>query len=211
MTIEPGVLASGIDRALSSPLGGPVGTLALESIDNDHRLNELRFEFPLGAINAAQIAQTVVDAWPEGNPLHNWFVRASEGALSINVEGMLNGSIDLIASTELDGIDTYWVADYKTNRLTNSVYDSESLTRAMEHHGYGLQALLYTVALHRYLRWRLASKGYDPATQLRGAAYLFVRGMAGSEGPEGHGVFWWQPPFAVIEAVDELLAPGVSP
>jgi exodeoxyribonuclease V beta subunit len=211
MTIEPGVLASGIDRALSSPLGGPVGTLALESIDNEHRLNELRFEFPLGAINAAQIAQTVIDAWPEGNPLHNWFVRASEGALSINVEGMLNGSIDLIASTELDGIDTYWVADYKTNRLTNSVYDSESLTRAMEHHGYGLQALLYTVALHRYLRWRLASKGYDPATQLRGAAYLFVRGMAGSEGPEGHGVFWWQPPFAVIEAVDQLLAPGVSP
>jgi exodeoxyribonuclease V beta subunit len=81
----------------------------------------------------------------------------------------------------------------------------------MEHHGYGLQALVYTVALHRYLRWRLASKGYDPATQLRGAAYLFVRGMAGSEGPEGHGVFWWQPPFAVIEAVDQLLAPGVSP
>ncbi len=211
MTIEPGVLASGIGIALSSPLGGPVGTRALESIDNDHRLNELRFEFPLGAIDAAQIAQTVVDAWPEGNPLHNWFVRASEGALSIDIEGMLNGSIDLIASTELDGIDTYWVADYKTNRLTNSVYDSESLTRAMEHHGYGLQALLYTVALHRYLRWRLASKGYDPTTQLRGAAYLFVRGMAGSEGPEGHGVFWWQPPFAVIEAVDRLLAPGVSP
>ena len=42
---------------------------------------------------------------------------------------------------------------------------------------YALQALLYTVALHRYLRWRLP--GYDPDRHLAGVLYLFLRGMAG--------------------------------
>ena len=46
---------------------------------------------------------------------------------------------------------------------------------------YPLQALLYTVALHRYLRWRLP--GYDPDAHLGGVLYLFVRGMSAEEPP----------------------------
>ena len=45
----------------------------------------------------------------------------------------------------------------------------------MERAHYRLQALLYTAALHRYLRWRLP--GYDPERHLAGVLYLFVRGM----------------------------------
>ena len=41
---------------------------------------------------------------------------------------------------------------------------------------YPLQAMFYLVALHRYLRWRIP--GYDPAVNLGGAFYLFLRGMA---------------------------------
>ena len=61
---------------------------------------------------------------------------------------------------------------------------------------YALQALLYTVALHRYLRWRLP--GYDPEQHLGGVLYLFVRGMIGPDTPvvDGTpcGVFAWRPP-----------------
>ena len=46
----------------------------------------------------------------------------------------------------------------------------------MEAAHYPLQALLYTVALHRYLRWRIP--GYDPERILGGALYLFLRGMS---------------------------------
>ena len=49
----------------------------------------------------------------------------------------------------------------------------------MVEHDYPLQALLYSVALHRYLRWRLP--GYRPADHLGGVAYLFVRGMTGPD------------------------------
>ena len=44
-----------------------------------------------------------------------------------------------------------------------------------------LQALLYTVALHRYLRWRLPR--YDPERHLGGVLYLFLRGMIGPDTP----------------------------
>ncbi len=52
--------------------------------------------------------------------------------------------------------------DYKTNwlgepdePLTAFHYRPEALRAEMERHHYALQGLLYTVALHRYLRWRL--------------------------------------------------------
>ena len=51
----------------------------------------------------------------------------------------------------------------------------------MQHAHYVLQALLYTVALHRYLRWRLP--GYDPERNLAGVLYLFLRGMVGPDTP----------------------------
>ena len=51
-------------------------------------------------------------------------------------------------------------------------------TEMMRSH-YPLQALLYSVALHRYLRWRLPD--YDPHRHLGGAQYQFVRGMLGPD------------------------------
>ena len=46
---------------------------------------------------------------------------------------------------------------------------------------YPLQLLLYTVGLHRFLRWR--QPGYDPDRHLGGGLYLFVRGMVGPRTP----------------------------
>jgi exodeoxyribonuclease V beta subunit len=77
----------------------------------------------------------------------------------------------------------------------------------MLHSDYPLQALLYVVVVHRYLRWRQA--GYDPARHLGGVLYLYVRGMCGPETPadDGHpaGVFSWQPPAALVTALSDLL------
>ena len=49
--------------------------------------------------------------------------------------------------------------------------------------------LLYSVALHRYLRWRLP--GYSPERHLGPVQYHFVRGMIGPDTPSGCGVFQW--------------------
>ena len=72
----------------------------------------------------------------------------------------------------------------------------------MQRSHYALQALLYSVALHRYLRWRVPD--YDPDADLLGIHYLFLRGMVGSA--DGSGVFSWRPPGALVAALSDLLA-----
>jgi len=76
----------------------------------------------------------------------------------------------------------------------------------MEAH-YPLQALLYSVALHRLLRWR--QPGYQPEVHLGGLLYLFVRGMAGPQTPQidgvPYGVFSWRPPAALVTELSDLL------
>ena len=85
----------------------------------------------------------------------------------------------------------YVVADYKTNRLgalgepsTAWDYRPEAMAAAMLHSHYPLQAMLYGVVLHRYLRWR--QPGYRPATHLGGDhenAPHVIRSTTGVSGP----------------------------
>ena len=75
----------------------------------------------------------------------------------------------------------------------------------MAEHDYPLQALLYSVALHRYLRWRLPD--YQPERHLGGVAYLFIRGMSGRASANGtaNGVFSWLVPPSLVEDLSDLL------
>ena len=78
---------------------------------------------------------------------------------------------------------------------------------------YPLQAVLYSVALHRYLRWRLP--GYDPERHLGGVLYLFVRGMSAAEpvalGGQPCGVWSWRPPAHLVESLSDLFDREVAP
>ena len=65
-----------------------------------------------------------------------------------------------------------------------------------------LQALLYLVALQRFLGLR-APGGDVPVL---GAAYLFVRGMRPDT--PGSGTVWWTPAPAAVRSVDRLLREG---
>jgi exodeoxyribonuclease V beta subunit len=131
------------------------------------------------------------------------------------LRGYLTGSIDAVL--RVDG--RYVVVDYKTNRLAPSDealtarhYGAGAMAEAMLQAHYPLQALLYEVALHRFLRWRLA--GYDPGHHLGGVLYLFLRGMCGPgvQAPDGSrpGVFCWQPPAPLVVALSDALARGVE-
>jgi exodeoxyribonuclease V beta subunit len=81
------------------------------------------------------------------------------------------------------------------------------MAEAMMAAHYPLQAMLYCVALHRFLGSRLA--GYEPERHLGGVGYLFVRGMAGASTPvvdgAACGVFGWFPSAALTVATSELL------
>jgi len=218
------VLATGLEAAIETPLGPLVGGMRLRDLGRRDRLNELRFELPLsggdkpvGDAVTADLARIFARHVAPGEPLGSYATALAAPELAVHLRGYLTGSLDLVLRTR-DGGDTerYFVADYKTNRLgvpgtelSAWDYRPEALETEMCAANYALQALLYLVALHRYLRWRLP--GYHPATHLGGALYLFVRGMMGSVTPataggERCGVFSWSPPAALVTEVSDLLA-----
>jgi exodeoxyribonuclease V beta subunit len=134
-----------------------------------------------------------------------------------SLRGYLTGSVDAVLRIPDGAGHRYLVVDYKTNwlgeperPLTSADYDRPRLVEAMLHSDYPLQALLYSVVLHRFLRWRVPD--YDPARHLGGVLYLFVRGMCGADTPavDGHpsGVFSWRPPPSLVAALSDLLDAG---
>ncbi|WKB53087.1 exodeoxyribonuclease V subunit beta [Eleftheria terrae] len=92
------------------------------------------------------------------------------------LRGMLMGFADQV----FEHAGRYWVLDYKSNALgtRDEDYSAAALQAAMAQHRYEVQAALYLLALHRLLRARLGA-GYDPARQLGGAIFLFLRGIRG--------------------------------
>jgi exodeoxyribonuclease V beta subunit len=68
---------------------------------------------------------------------------------------------------------------------------------------YDLQALLYSIALHRYLDQRLPDYDYD--RHFGGCYYLFLRAMRPQHG-SARGVHFERPDHAKITALESLLA-----
>ena len=95
--------------------------------------------------------------------------------------------------------------------LSNSryAYRPGALDDAMHHSEYDLQALVYTLALHRWLRFRLGD-GYDYERDFGGHRYVFSRGIdleAPAQGaPAGVHARRFDP--ALIHALDALFAGG---
>jgi exodeoxyribonuclease V beta subunit len=92
------------------------------------------------------------------------------------------------------------VLDYKSNQLPG--YGADELARSVREHEYDLQYLLYTLALHRWLRFRLGA-AYDIGRHLGGVRYLFCRGVGQGEGVGVHAL---RLPDALVLALDALFA-----
>ncbi len=227
----PGVV-EGIGAVLDTPLGRVAGGLALADLTRADRLDELAFEFPVvggrDAVAAdrlllADLADVLADHLPADDPLAAYPEHLRRSLGEVEVRGYLAGFVDLVARVPGPdgGPSRFLVADYKTNRVAPSGADTlrvghytpQAMAAEMMHHHYPLQAMLYVVATHRYLRWRVPS--YDPDTHLAGVAYLFMRGMVGPDTPvdaDGrvNGVFTWEVPTPLLLDLDRVMAEGGS-
>lgn len=115
------------------------------------------------------------------------------------LEGYVRGFVDCIA--KVNG--KFYLIDYKSNFLgfLAQDYSAERIEKTMGQYRYDLQYLLYTLALHRYLRTRLGEQ-YDYERDIGGVAYLFLRGM---NGKPNSGVYFDKPSMALIEEMDQLF------
>ncbi len=232
-SIDVDALAAALLPVMETPLGRLAGEIRLRDIAPTDRLAEMSFELPLAggdiagssaAGTVAQIGELLRTHLPAGDPLASYpDVLDAAGIGWQQLSGYLTGSLDAVVRVRGDADDPrYVVVDYKTNwlgtigpdgaePLSAWHYRPEAMAAEMLHAHYPLQALLYSVALHRFLRWR--QPGYDPDRHLGGALYLFVRGMCGPSTPvvDGTpcGVFEWRPPTALVADVSRLLDEGV--
>lgn len=225
--LDPDDLAEALVAVCDSPLGPLAGGTTLRQVPMADRLCEMDFELPIGGgddrvdgVPTPHLLGDVADLLrrhlPEGDPLRPYADALDDPRLGGQLLlGYLTGSVDVVLrGRQADGTERYLICDYKTNRLgeadtasTAADYTPDRLVDAMGHSSYPLQALLYAVVLHRYLRWRLPD--YDPERHIGGVLYLYLRGMCGPETPAVDGapcgVFAWQPPAALVADLSDLL------
>jgi len=215
-------IINGIVKSLHAPLGEPFAGNTLTTLGAAHRLSELEFNFHLpqssiGAFSPNKIGELMLEHGQLNGLLFDYAQAIASSKYSSVIAGFMNGSIDAVFRVNAGSNPLYIVSDYKTDRLYDTeksganplvAYHPDNLVAHMVDSGYILQAMVYSVALHRYLQWR--QPGYDPDIHLGGTAYLFLRGMTGfntdEATPRPFGVYHWKPTTALILALDALFA-----
>ena len=212
--VTPQALADALHATLLTPLGPLTGGRALAEIAIADRLSELTFEFGLGAdrsrTDLGDVAALLRRRLPADDPLAGYADDLGVQPLAgQGLRGFLTGSIDSVLRIPGDAGPRFVVVDYKTNRLGPADlrlahYEQAAMVAEMRSTHYPLQALLYCVALHRFLAARL--QGYEPSRHLGGVGYLFVRGLGGPDAGSDTGVFAWYPPADLVVELSDLLA-----
>ncbi|WP_217533139.1 exodeoxyribonuclease V subunit beta [Vibrio metschnikovii] len=182
------VLQQLVDTVLATPLDGKA--LRLNQKNAQQRLVEMEFLLPVEVLSAPALNRIIQRYDP---------LSAKAGELGFYpVQGMLKGFIDLVFEHQ----GKYYLLDWKSNHLGDEIgaYHGERLKAAMVEHRYDLQYQLYALALHRFLRSRLAD--YDYQRHFGGVYYLFLRGI---DGHSEHGIFSTKPSLELLTEMDALI------
>ena len=191
--IEAAPVARWLDAVLDTHLTAPDGrTVALRALRAGACAREMDFHLPGVAVDDRALVDAVASEYPlDALPARSRW------------DGFLRGFIDLVF--EHDG--RWYVLDWKSNRLGDRFesYLSPAIEASMREHAYSLQACLYLLVLHRFLRLRLPD--YDWDRDVGGAFWVFLRGVRAQAGAgPTPGVHASKPSRALIERLDRLFA-----
>ena len=179
----------GIKRIIYTPLGNNLKNIKLKDIPDNKIIKE--FKYNLALSKKDKIIKT--------EDIEKCFLLDSEyefgkdyaeriKKLDIYSKGFHTGCIDCIMPVGNNIEESkWWIIDWKSNfisknDLTESYpfnYDYKNMKEEMYKHHYPLQAHLYLLALHRFLKWRLPN--YLPEKSLGGYIYIFIRGLPNSD------------------------------
>ncbi len=183
-------LIAWLTQVLQTPLQGE---LTLGHLTWHQTLRETAFYFPMRAGHVTALGTLLAKH------------RGQQGQVQFQVkrqlQGMMHGYIDLIF--EWQG--KFYIADYKSNYLGSQFahYGMDDIRQSMEASLYDLQYLLYSLALHRYLRENLPD--YQPQEHFGGVFYLYLRGMSTSSNT---GVYHKKISPDTLEQLDRLFDEG---
>ena len=215
-TTKHEALIAWIEEVLRTPL--LASNQPLYSLNEEQRFAELEFNMGLSErFKAEDISQLFQQYLPDETDKHVNLVPQNR----THLYRYLRGEIDLVY--EYAG--KYYVVDYKSNFLGNSLsdYNENTLKKAMTKAGYWLQAAIYQVALHRFLSMRIADYVGNESRYLGAVEYVFLRGVYSpdaqatatvsqeaiktSESPHNgrYGLVTWDIPIDFIKGLDALF------
>lgn len=153
-------LCSWVRRVLDAPLAS---NIKLSSLSETAYFSEMQFYFSVKQFQSVRFNYL----------LKNYLGTQSDLDFS-SFEGHLKGAIDLVFEKDSQ----FYILDYKSNYLGGSPSDylSDALSIAMEEHRYDVQYVIYSLALHRFLKQRKKER-YDYQRDFGGVIYLFLRGL----------------------------------
>ncbi len=202
------IIQSAATALLARPTAPLLDGRALVELEGRDVAREMRFVLSLGDEHRrerlAAAARAILEfdrSGPKGDGLfRDYFTRLARDVEGLD-EGFLIGSLDLVVRR---ADDRYAIVDYKTDQLAGDrPYEVGRLLASMEHEHYPLQALLYSIALHRFLRGAMAD--YDPDRHLAGVGYYYLRVVGDpSAGPDDGFATWPITPEAVARASDAI-------
>ncbi|MGP5201845.1 UvrD-helicase domain-containing protein [Psychrobacter aquimaris] len=215
-TTKHEALITWVEEVLSTPL--LASSQPLCALDAGQRFAELEFNMGLSErFKAEDISKLFQQYLPDEIDKHVNLVPQNK----THLYRYLRGEIDLVY--EYAG--KYYVVDYKSNFLGNSLsdYNENTLKKAMSKAGYWLQAAIYQVALHRFLSMRITDYVGNEAKYLGAVEYVFLRGVYDpnsqaadtvsqdanktSESPHNgrYGLVTWDIPVDFIKGLDALF------
>ena len=186
-----------LQQVLDTPLGALDGP-RLGALEPGDTVAEMQFDRVLEGVSMAELRRVCRE---HGEP-------DLVPSIDSTLRGVLNGKIDLV----FRHAGRYHVLDYKSNRLAPpgepclEHYGPGTVHDAMNANGYRFQALLYAVAIDRYLRERLG-RDYERSRHLGECWYLFVR-ATGLVLPSGEPCGVWRHRFddGLLDAVQAVLS-----
>jgi exodeoxyribonuclease V beta subunit len=180
---------------------------SLADLSRNKTLRESEFYFPMYGEGTGALANLLTDhrnsaernnTEGTGTSLKYPVMLPSYKKLS----GMMHGFIDLIF--EYQG--KYYLCDYKSSHLGDNFqdYQFDALLDNVEKNYYDLQYLIYSLALHRYLKQALVD--YDVNQHFGGVYYLYLRGMTTAPEHQGAGVYYRKITEQEINNLDALFS-----
>lgn len=146
--------------------------LNIATLPEHARLDEMRFMFHHSDFELKKIQQWL----QQQTSLDPIIIQAAQNLSFKDIDGYITGFIDLF----MHQANTTIIVDYKSNLLPD--YHPNTLNQAIAEHHYYLQALIYTIAVARYLNSRQSP---SPVISIR---YLFLRGL---DGITQQGIWQW--------------------
>jgi exodeoxyribonuclease V beta subunit len=207
----PNDMSELLERLMNRPLGEMFGGRSFNDFADSANTSisaEMRFTLPLSSgeqeDRLLEITKLAYEHDPEGQ-FAEFFKKLlhSPHYASRLAQGYLTGSLDLVVNVGTPESPSMVVVDYKTNGApVTKKYDPQSLNLEMAKSGYPMQALLYSIALYRFIRSR--TNHPKPESLIGGVMYYYVRGALVNAN-EDDGLMTWRVPESLIVAVSDAL------